>query len=75
MLDILSESLWLVLDPGVFAVLLIGTAFGIVAGALPGLGSVIAVTICLPFTYALGQVTSIALLLAVYVGSVYGVWC
>nr|WP_306266099.1 tripartite tricarboxylate transporter permease [Pararhizobium sp. IMCC3301] len=72
MLDILSQSLWLVLDPGVFAVLLIGTAFGIVAGALPGLGSVIAVTICLPFTYALGQVTSIALLLAVYVGSVYG---
>lgn len=72
MIDILSESFWLVLDPLVFATLVIGTAFGIVAGALPGLGSVIAVTICLPFTYSLGQVPSIALLLAVYCGSVYG---
>lgn len=72
MINILSESFWLVFDPLVFATLIIGTAFGIVAGALPGLGSVIAVTICLPFTYSLGQVPSIALLLAVYCGSVYG---
>lgn len=72
MLDTLLSALWLVMDPGVFAALLIGTAFGIITGALPGMGSVIAVTICLPFTYAMGQVASISLLLAVYCGSVYG---
>lgn len=72
MTQVILDALWLVMDPLVFATLLIGTAFGIIAGALPGLGSVIAVTICLPFTYSLGQVPSIALLLAVYCGSVYG---
>lgn len=72
MIETVLAAAWLVIDPLVFATLLIGTAFGIVAGALPGLGSVIAVTICLPFTYTLGQVPSIALLLAVYCGSVYG---
>lgn len=72
MLEILQEALSLVADPGVAIALVLGTAFGIAAGALPGLGSVIALTICLPFTYGMGQVASIALLLAVYCGSVYG---
>lgn len=49
-----------------------GTLFGIVVGALPGLGSVVAITIILPFTYALGPLAAIALLLGTYCGSVYG---
>ncbi|MEO1019738.1 MAG: tripartite tricarboxylate transporter permease, partial [Pseudomonadota bacterium] len=50
----------------------LGTALGIVVGALPGLGSIIALTICLPFTFAMDQVPAVALLLAAYCGSVYG---
>lgn len=50
----------------------VGTLFGIVVGALPGLGSVVAITIILPFTYALGPLAAIALLLGTYCGSVYG---
>ncbi|WP_167512315.1 tripartite tricarboxylate transporter permease [Oceanidesulfovibrio marinus] len=52
--------------------LVFGTLWGIVVGALPGLGSVLAITICLPFTYTMHQVPAIAMLLAIYGGSVYG---
>lgn len=62
----------LVATPAVVAALVLGTMLGIIAGALPGMGSVIAVTVCLPFTYGMEQVPSIALLLSVYCGSVYG---
>ncbi|MDL2271533.1 tripartite tricarboxylate transporter permease [Desulfovibrio sp. OttesenSCG-928-I05] len=50
----------------------VGTLWGIIVGALPGLGSVLAITICLPFTYALDPASAIALLLGCYCGSVYG---
>ncbi len=57
--------------PAVLA-MIIGTMIGIVIGALPGLGSVVALTICLPFTFSMDQVPAITLLLGVYCGSVYG---
>ncbi|ASK36123.1 hypothetical protein CEK62_17905 [Alcanivorax sp. N3-2A] len=49
-----------------------GTLVGIVIGALPGLGSLLAITMVLPLTFVLGQGASIALLLGIYCGSVYG---
>lgn len=36
--------------PGALAALVFGTALGVVIGALPGLGSVVGLSICLPFT-------------------------
>lgn len=52
--------------------LFIGTFIGVVVGALPGLGSVIGITLCLPFTFTMSSFTAISLLLGVYAGSVYG---
>ena len=52
--------------------MVVGTLVGIVIGALPGLGSVVALTVCLPFTFTMDQVPAITLLLGVYCGSVYG---
>lgn len=49
-----------------------GTVFGVTVGVLPGLGSVVGVTIALPFTLTLGQIPALAVLLAIYCGSVYG---
>lgn len=72
MFEHLVTALGLIADPQVILVLFVGTAFGIAAGVMPGLGSVIALTVCLPFTYSMHQVASIALLLSVYCGSVYG---
>ncbi|MEM7488000.1 MAG: tripartite tricarboxylate transporter permease [Pseudomonadota bacterium] len=52
--------------------LIAGTALGIVLGAMPGIGSTVAVALVLPFTLTMDQAPAIILLLAVYAGSVYG---
>jgi len=52
--------------------LVLGTALGILIGAMPGLGSVVGLSICLPFTFGMDVVPSLTLLLGVYCGSVYG---
>lgn len=59
-------------DPVIFAILIGGTAVGILIGAMPGLGSVLAITLALPLTFVMGPESSIALLLGLYAGSVYG---
>ncbi|MDL2210111.1 tripartite tricarboxylate transporter permease [Desulfovibrio sp. OttesenSCG-928-O18] len=55
-----------------FLSILIGTLFGTVIGALPGLGPIVGITMVLPFTYAMGPLAAIGLLLGLYCGSVYG---
>lgn len=57
---------------GPLAAILVGTAFGIVIGALPGLGAVVGISICLPFTFGMPIIPSMSLLLGVYCGAVYG---
>lgn len=52
--------------------ILAGTVLGVIVGVLPGLGSVVGITMILPFTFSMDQVPSIALMLGVYCGSVYG---
>ena len=49
-----------------------GTLFGVVLGALPGLGSIVGISVVLPFTFSLDNASAIALLLGVYAGSIYG---
>jgi putative tricarboxylic transport membrane protein len=69
---VLLEAVSQTFSPLCLFCIFVGTLWGIIIGALPGLGSVLAITICLPFTYALTPVSAIALLLGVYCGSVYG---
>lgn len=72
MFEAFGAALWLMADPTVWLVMVAGTALGIVIGAIPGLGSIIGITICLPFTFVMGQMPAITLLLSVYCGSIYG---
>lgn len=51
---------------------IIGTAVGIVIGALPGLGASIAMTLALPLTFSWSADSSIILLMALYCGATYG---
>ena len=71
-MDQMATALGLLLDPATLAAMLVGTIFGMVIGALPGLGSVLAITIALPFTFGMDKVPAIALVLAIYCSSVYG---
>jgi len=50
----------------------IGVIVGIVFGALPGLNAVTAVSVFLPVTFFMPPVPSIAFLLGLYVGGIYG---
>jgi putative tricarboxylic transport membrane protein len=72
MLQTLPQSFELIFTIDGLLVLLFGTALGIVLGALPGIGSTVAVAMVLPFTLTMAQTPAILTLLAVYAGSVYG---
>ena len=72
MLSALPDAIGILLSLEGILVLILGTVLGIVLGAMPGIGSTVAVAIVLPFTLTMGQAPAIILLLAVYAGSVYG---
>ncbi|MEO1470781.1 MAG: tripartite tricarboxylate transporter permease [Pseudomonadota bacterium] len=57
--------------PAVFAALL-GVAWGIVGGALPGISPSITMALLLPFTYDMPPIPAIVLLASTYVGAEYG---
>lgn len=51
---------------------LIGVFIGLLVGAMPGLGTTLAIALVLPFTYKLQPLPAILLLLCVYQGAEYG---
>lgn len=72
MMESLLTAGALLMTPATLLALVLGTVFGMIVGAMPGLGSVLAITIALPFTFGMDKVPSIALVLAIYCSSVYG---
>jgi putative tricarboxylic transport membrane protein len=72
MFNEIAASLSMSCSPGVIGVLFIGVVFGCIIGALPGLGTCVAIVVCLPFTLQLEPVSAIALLMGVYGSSIYG---
>lgn len=65
-------ALQTLVSPVIIALLIGGTFAGILIGAMPGLGSVLAITLALPLTFVMGPEPSVTLLLGLYAGSVYG---
>lgn len=53
-------------------VMLVSVFLGIVVGAVPGLGPLLAIVLLIPFTMEIGAIAGIISLLSVYVGGVYG---
>ncbi len=72
MLNSLPDAFALLFTVQGLSVLILGTLLGIVMGALPGIGSTVAVAMILPFTLTMDQAPAILLLIAIYAGSVYG---
>lgn len=52
--------------------MLVGTAAGIVVGAIPGLTATLAMALLLPFTYTMAPLTSLGMMAGIYNGSMYG---
>ncbi len=66
------QALIYIISPSNLILIVIGTGFGMVCGALPGISSSMAIILMLPFTYAMEPVASIAVLVAVYIGGACG---
>jgi putative tricarboxylic transport membrane protein len=59
-------------EPLNFAMIVLGLAVGILAGALPGITMLNAIVLVLPFTYLMGIVPALLLMIGVYCGGVFG---
>ncbi|MGC8810649.1 MAG: tripartite tricarboxylate transporter permease [bacterium] len=59
-------------DPLNFAMILIGLTIGVLAGALPGITMLNAIVLVLPFTYLMGIVPSLLLMIGIYCGGIFG---
>jgi len=71
MSDILT-ALQVTLQVESLAIFAIGTIVGIIIGIIPGLGTVMAVALLIPFTFGMEPEIGIGLLVAVFVGGVSG---
>ncbi|MCZ6672472.1 MAG: tripartite tricarboxylate transporter permease, partial [Verrucomicrobia bacterium] len=61
-----------ILDPQTLLVMSLAIVGGIVVGTLPGLSSVMAISLMLPIAYAFGPVTGLSMLGAIYTAALYG---
>ena len=59
-------------QPATFIWMLLGTAVGILFGAIPGLTAALAIIVFLPVSYTLDLVPGMALILSLFVGGVSG---
>jgi putative tricarboxylic transport membrane protein len=71
-MSVVLQSFSSVFNPITLFLVILGTAWGLVAGALPGLSASMAVILILPFTYGMEAIQSIVVLVAVYVGAMCG---
>ncbi len=70
--SLLLEALKTILIPSNFMLIIIGMIVGVFFGALPGISSSMGIVLMLSFTYYMGIIPSIILLVALYAGSAYG---
>ncbi len=60
------------LRPLTFFAMTAGVAWGIICGALPGLGATVGIALLVPFTYGMDPIVALPMLAGVYAGSIYG---
>jgi putative tricarboxylic transport membrane protein len=71
-LDSLLAALGLLFTPWPFFLALLGTALGIIVGAIPGLTGAMLIALTLPLTFYMQPVHAVILLVSMYVGSISG---
>ena len=68
----LSTAFWISLEFNNLFYVFFGTFVGIMVGAMPGLSSVMGLTIILPFTFTIDGTGGFFMLLGVFCGAIYG---
>jgi putative tricarboxylic transport membrane protein len=69
---VLVEALARVLAPDLLVLVFLSVSFGVVIGAVPGLGPVIGMVLLFPLTISLDPLPAVALLASIYLSGVYG---
>lgn len=72
MLESLISVIGVVLQPTNLLIMLLGTFVGIFVGAMPGLSSIMGLSLMLPLTLRFEGSTGILMLLGVFCGAIYG---
>ena len=67
-----SAFQYLLYHPFNWLLLIFGTVWGILFGAIPGLTGIVGVALLIPFTFTLGPIEGLLMLGAVYCGSTFG---
>ena len=71
-LSVLGGGLVEMLTPGNLLVMITGLVFGIIGGMLPGIATVTAIALFVPFTFVMSPTTALCALGACYTGATYG---
>ncbi len=71
-LGLLTDGIFVSLQPINLLLILVGVTLGLFIGAMPGLGSVNGVAILLPITFLVPPGSAIIFLAAIYYGAMYG---
>lgn len=66
------EALSVVLQAGTLLYILVGVAWGMIFGMIPGLSATLAIVVLIPITYGMEPMIGICMLLGVYIGGVSG---
>lgn len=72
MLERFALGAQVALHPQALLMTLLGVAWGILGGALPGISGSIAMALLLPFTFGMDPAVALMMLAGVYVGAMYG---
>jgi putative tricarboxylic transport membrane protein len=65
-------GLQLVFEPVHFMMIILGVILGIIFGMVPGLSGVTAISLLIPFTYAMDPISGFLVMVGIYAASVYG---
>jgi putative tricarboxylic transport membrane protein len=68
----LYDAVLNLLHPYTFLAMSFGVAWGIICGALPGLGATIGIALLIPFTFGMSPIIALPMLAGVYAGAIYG---
>ena len=71
-MEALMTALAYVLQPYHIGVIFFGTLIGILVGAMPGLSSIMGLSIMMPLTLSLEGNAGILMLLGIFCGAIYG---
>lgn len=72
MLERFALGAQIALQPLSLLMMLVGVAWGIIGGALPGISGSMAMALLLPFTFGMNPAVALMMLAGVYIGAMYG---